>query len=281
MSTITLNWNLIDPIIQNALAEDVGDGDITTNAIIDETAQASAFLQSKGDGVIAGLAIAERVFRHLDPHLTWQPLLQDGQRIKVGQTIAAFNGKTRALLTGERLALNILQHLSGIASQTAEFVAALEGLPTKILDTRKTLPGLRVLQKYAVAVGGGTNHRFGLYDGIMIKDNHIKLAGGIAQAVSLVRKHNPAQLPIEVETSNLEEVQQALDAGADIIMLDNMDIPTMKKAVRLINGRAKTEASGGVQLGSVRAIAETGVDFISVGYLTHSVTALDISMYFR
>jgi nicotinate-nucleotide pyrophosphorylase (carboxylating) len=281
MSTITLNWNLIDPIIRNALAEDIGDGDITTNAIIDEAAQASAYLQSKADGVIAGLAIAERVFRHLDPTLNWQPLLQDGQRVKAGQTIVEFSGKTRALLTGERLALNILQHLSGIASKTAEFVAEVDGLPTKILDTRKTLPGLRVLQKYAVAVGGGTNHRFGLYDGIMIKDNHIKLAGGIAEAVKMVREHNPAQLPIEVETSNLEEVQQALDAGADIIMLDNMDIPTMQKAVRFINGRAKTEASGGVQLDSVSAIAETGVDFISVGFLTHSVTALDISMYFR
>jgi nicotinate-nucleotide pyrophosphorylase (carboxylating) len=281
MSAITINWNLIDSIIQNALAEDIGNGDITTNAIIDDSAKASAYLQSKDEGVVAGLAIAERVFRSLDANLIWQPQLDDGERVNVGQVIVEFSGRTKALLTGERLVLNILQHLSGIASKTAEFVAALNGLPTKILDTRKTIPGIRALQKYAVAVGGGTNHRFGLYDGIMIKDNHIKLAGSITKALKLVRSHNYNQFPIEVETSNLHEVQEAVDAGADIIMLDNMDIPTMKKAVQLINGRAKTEASGGIQLHNVRAIAETGVDFISVGYLTHSVTALDISMYFR
>lgn len=275
-----LDWEVVDNIIENALQEDLGSGDVTSNALFGPEERALAYLMSKAEGVLAGLPVAERVFRKLDPGFTWDPKCREGQRIGNGSVIAVFEGTCRALLSGERLALNILQRLSGIATLTAQFVEAVAGLPVKILDTRKTLPGLRVLEKYAVALGGGTNHRFGLYDGIMIKDNHIRLAGGIRPAVEKIRRAN-LSLPVEVETTTLEEVQTALAAGADIIMLDNMDNATMRRAVQLIAGRAITEASGGVNLQTVRGIAQTGVDTISVGALTHSAPALDIGMYIR
>ncbi|MCB0298431.1 MAG: carboxylating nicotinate-nucleotide diphosphorylase [Calditrichaeota bacterium] len=276
-----IDWVKVDRIIDTALEEDIGEGDVTTNTLFDESETASAYLMSKATGIVAGLNIAERVFLRLDAGVEWRSTVEEGSRIKPRQVIAEFSGSLRALLTGERLALNIAQRLSGIATQTAKFIEAVDGLPVKILDTRKTLPGLRVLEKYAVAVGGGTNHRFGLFDGIMIKDNHIKIAGGIQKAVAKMRASNPRNLLNEVETSNLDEVKAALAADADIIMLDNMSNATMSEAVKLIGNKAITEASGGVTLNSVRSIAETGVDCISVGALTHSTPALDISMYFR
>ncbi len=275
-----LDWNKIDAIIENALQEDVGDGDITTNSLFNTGETAKAYIKVKEAGTIAGLPIAERVFLKLDNRLSWNAKIVDGEQVLPGQILSEIEGSQRALLTGERLALNILQRLSGIATQTAKYLTAVKGLPVKILDTRKTLPGLRVLEKYAVAAGGGKNHRFGLFDGIMIKDNHIKLAGGITNAVNKIKKAGINHLSIEVETSNLAEVNEALNAGADIIMLDNMSLEKMREAVQRIEGEAKTEASGGITLEKIRKVAETGVDYISVGALTHSVKALDIGMYF-
>jgi nicotinate-nucleotide pyrophosphorylase (carboxylating) len=229
--------------------------------------------------VIAGLPIAKRVFQKLDPTVVCVDNISDGEDIKPGDILSEINGGTRALLSGERLALNILQRLSGIATLTSKYVKAVEGLPVKVLDTRKTAPGLRVLDKYAVSAGGGYNHRFGLFDGVLIKDNHIRIAGGIADAVAAVRKKYRQKYKIEVETSDLEQVKEALIAGADIIMLDNMTPEQMRKAVRLIDRNALVEASGGITLRNVREVAETGVDCISVGALTHSASALDIGLY--
>lgn len=274
-------WQTIDNIIDRAFAEDIGEGDATTEALFSARDQSSAFMKVKDDGVISGLAIAEHVFRRLDPAVRWEQLVEEGQGVDNGTVLMEMNGSTRALLTGERLALNILQRMSGIATTAACYVAATGAHPVEILDTRKTLPGLRILEKYAVAAGGGTNHRFGLFDAIMIKDNHIKLSGGISAAVEKTRQNNPKQLSIEVETSNLDEVHEALQAGADIIMLDNMSTDMMREAVDIIAGKAKTEASGGVTLERIAEIAATGVDSISVGALTHSVMALDIGMYFH
>jgi len=276
-----LDWQKVDVIIDNALAEDLDNGDVTTNYLFEPTEIAHAVMKAKAAGVIAGLPVAERVFRRLAPQVDWKTRVSEGGAVSPGDVIAEIKGTRRALLTGERLALNILQRLSGIATLTARFVNAVQGLPVKILDTRKTLPGLRVLEKYAVAVGGGVNHRFGLFDAVMIKDNHIKLAGGIRRAVEKIRRKNVNHLSIEVETSTLAEVEEALSADADIIMLDNMSNADMRAAVQLINKRAVTEASGGVTLETVRGIAETGVDRISVGALTHSPQALDIALYFQ
>lgn len=275
-----LDWEKIDLIIENAFAEDIGDGDVTTNSLFKAEEKAAAFMKVKADGIIAGLPIAERVFRKLDPDFGWETNVAEGAAVAAETVFVEMKGARRALLSGERLALNILQRLSGIATQTAAYVKAAGNTKVKILDTRKTLPGLRVIEKYAVAVGGGQNHRFGLFDAIMIKDNHIKLAGGIAKAVHTVRQANTKNLPVEVETSNLAEVEEALTAGADIIMLDNMSNDMMRQAVQKIGGRAKVEASGGITLERIASIAETGVDYISVGALTHSVKALDIGLYF-
>ena len=277
---MNLDWNIVDEIIDRAFAEDIGPGDATTLALFGAGEQAHAYMKVKDEGVIAGLPVAERVFRRLDPQVQWLPQVDEGQAPDKGTIIAEIRGSTRALLSGERLALNLLQRLSGIATMSRAYSRAVGEARTKILDTRKTLPGLRILEKYAVAVGGATNHRYGLFDGIMIKDNHILLAGGITEAVRRARANNPRGLSIEVETADLEQVREALVAGADIIMLDNMDNQTMAAAVRLIEGRAKVEASGGVLLERVASMAATGVDFISVGALTHSVRALDIGMYF-
>ena len=273
-----LNFDVIDPTIEHALQEDIGDGDITTNTVIPGEMQTTATMTAKADGVVAGLPVAERVFRKLNPDIEWTSNIEDGSFVKKGDVLVQVKGSFRALLTGERLALNFLQRMSGIATETSKYVEAVREFPTEILDTRKTVPGLRLLDKYAVKMGGGTNHRIGLYDMVMIKDNHIKVAGGITQAVRTIRSAISEGVKIEVETTNLNEVEEAIAAGADIIMLDNMDNDTMKRGVELINGRAKVEASGNMTLERVKEVAATGVDYISIGALTHSVKALDISM---
>ncbi len=264
-------------LIDLALTEDVGSGDITTDNIIPAETRRRAKMVAKADGVVAGLPVAEMVFKKLDPTLTWNVLTLEGSRIKKGDVMVEFEGTYRALLIGERTALNFLQRLSGIATMSAKYADAVKDFKTVILDTRKTLPGFRILDKYAVKTGGASNHRIGLYDMAMIKDNHIEVAGGITNAVNAVRSKISKDIKIEVETTNLEQVQEALDAGADIIMLDNMDNETMRKSVELIAGRAKIEASGNMTLERLREVAATGVDFISIGALTHSVSALDIS----
>ena len=279
MKRIELDFSRVDRIIEYALREDLGDGDITTNVLATEKEDSKAVIRAKAKGVIAGLPIAKRVFQKLDHTVVCVDNIGDGENIKPGDIISEINGGTRALLSGERLALNILQRLSGIATLTSRYVKAVEGLPVKILDTRKTAPGLRILDKYAVSVGGGYNHRFGLFDGVLIKDNHIEIAGGISEAVAVIRKKYRQKYKIEVETSYLEQVKEALIAGADIIMLDNMSPEQMRKAVRLIDRNALVEASGGINIKNVREVAETGVDFISVGALTHSAPALDIGLY--
>ncbi len=279
MKRIELDFSRVDRIIEYALREDLGDGDITTNVLATEKEDSKAVIRAKARGVIAGLPITKRVFQKLDHTVVCVDNIGDGENIKPGDIISEINGGTRALLSGERLALNILQRLSGIATLTSRYVKAVEGLPVKILDTRKTAPGLRILDKYAVSVGGGYNHRFGLFDGVLIKDNHIEIAGGISEAVAVIRKKYRQKYKIEVETSDIEQVKEALIAGADIIMLDNMSREQMRKAVRLIDRNALVEASGGINIKNVREVAETGVDFISVGALTHSAPALDIGLY--
>ncbi|MEK5394185.1 carboxylating nicotinate-nucleotide diphosphorylase [Paenibacillus nitricinens] len=263
------------------LREDVGSGDVTTQMTIPVGHESKGIIHAKEDGVICGIPIAELVFEIVDPTLSFTALVEEGQAVTKGTVIIEVEGSTHAILTGERLALNLMQRLSGVASRTASFVQVLAGLPTRLVDTRKTTPGHRMLEKYAVRVGGGFNHRFGLYDAVMIKDNHIKGAGGIRQAVGRARKNIPHTMSIEVETENLEQVEEALAAGADIIMLDNMSNEMMKQAVARIKAKAphvKTEASGNVSLETVRGIAETGVDVISVGRLTYSFSSLDISL---
>jgi nicotinate-nucleotide pyrophosphorylase (carboxylating) len=263
------------------LREDVGSGDVTTQMTIPVGHQSKGIIHAKEDGVICGIPIVELVFEIVDPTLSFTALVEEGQAVTKGTVIIEVEGSTHAILTGERLALNLMQRLSGVASRTASFVQVLDGLPTRLVDTRKTTPGHRMLEKYAVRIGGGFNHRFGLYDAVMIKDNHIKGAGGIRQAVSRARKNIPHTMSIEVETENLEQVEEALAAGADIIMLDNMSNEMMKQAVAKIKAKAphvKTEASGNVSLETVRGIAETGVEVISVGRLTYSFSSLDISL---
>lgn len=268
----------IDHLILNALKEDMPSGDITTDNLIAPNSTTKASLIAKQSGIIAGLDVAERVFKLLNKDISFQRKIEDGVEVQKGDIIAQIEGNTQALLKGERTALNILQRLSGIATKTYDFVKKVEGLPVKIVDTRKTTPGLRYLEKYAVKVGGGSNHRFCLSDGVLIKDNHIAAAGGIKKAVGLARASIPHMIKIEVEVENMEMVQEALDSGADIIMLDNMSLEQMKEAVSVINKRAVVEASGNVNINTVYDIAATGVDIISVGAITHSVSAFDISM---
>lgn len=269
---------LIDQLIDLAIEEDIATGDITTNSIIPAHSHAVAEMKMKADGVISGLEIARRVYERFEKDIVWTPFVKDGEFVQKGDIILRIEASYRCLLLGERLSLNILQRMSGIATETAKYVKELAGTHTQLLDTRKTAPGLRVLDKMAVKDGGGTNHRMGLYDMAMIKDNHIKVAGGITQAVKAIRANIPSGIKIEVETTSLEEVREALAAKADIIMLDNMNNNEMADAVKLINGQAKTEASGNMNISRLKEVAATGVDFISVGALTHSVTALDISM---
>ncbi len=264
-------------LIEIALKEDVGDGDITTDNIVPAEIKRKAKMVAKSDGVIAGLPVAEMVFRELDPDVIWKEVVQDGAKVKSGDVLVEFEGSYRALLTGERTALNFLQRLSGIATMSAKYADAVKDFQTVILDTRKTLPGFNRLDKYAVKKGGASNHRHGLHDMAMIKDNHIEVAGSISAAVQSVRASIDHGIKIEVETTTLAQVQEAIDSKADIIMLDNMDIETMRKSVELIAGRAKIEASGNITLEKLRDVAATGVDFISIGALTHSVSAMDIS----
>lgn len=269
---------LIDQIITLAFEEDVAAGDITTNALIPENSRAVATLTMKANGIVSGLEIAGKVFSRLDKDIICTPYVKEGEKVSQGDVILKVEGNFRALLTAERTVLNILQRMSGIATATALYVKETEGTQTHLLDTRKTAPGMRILDKMAVKTGGGTNHRMGLYDLALIKDNHIKVAGSITRAVQQVREHITPGVRIEVETTCIEEVKEALTSGADIIMLDNMSTSLMAEAVRLVDKKAKTEASGNMTLGRIREVSATGVDYISVGALTHSVTALDISM---
>ena len=268
----------VKKIIEAALAEDIGTGDITTMAIVslDKTGHAQAI--AKDDFVIAGIDIFKEAFLLLDDKIKVKKLISDGKRAKKGSIIAEISGSLFYILQAERVALNLFQRMCGIATLTSKFVEAVHGTKTKILDTRKTMPGLRVLDKMAVSIGGGSNHRMGLYDGVLIKDNHIAVAGSITDAVNMQRSRLPHNLKIEVETKNIAEVKEALKCGVDIIMLDNMTTAEMKKAVAFVAGRALIEASGNVSLHNVAEIAATGVDLISVGELTHSVRAADISL---
>jgi nicotinate-nucleotide pyrophosphorylase (carboxylating) len=265
-------------LIREALEEDIGSGDVTTLTVLtgDETGTAEAI--AKEDIIIAGIDIFQEVFLLSDGHIQFVPERKDGQPVNTSGVIANISGKLGSILTAERVALNIFQRMCGIATLTKKYVDAISGTRAKILDTRKTMPGLRELDKYAVKIGGGYNHRMGLYGGVLIKDNHICAAGGISNAVTRARNNTPPALKIEVEAKNLTEVEEALYAGADIIMLDNMNVDEMKQAVALISGKALIEASGGVTLLNVKDYAETGVDFISVGAITHSAPAADISL---
>jgi len=268
-------------MVHNALEEDIRSGDITTDSIIPYSATASAELIAKEEGIICGLEVAAMVFMTLDNKTEWHPVVNEGDFVSKGARIALVNGQFRALLSGERTALNFLQRMSGIATKTTQFCNELQGYKTKLLDTRKTAPGLRHIDKYAVKTGGGTNHRYGLYDMVLIKDNHITLAGGITPAIEAVKERHGSLYRIEVECASIQQVTEALKAEADVIMLDNMPLPMMKQAVELIGNRAKTEASGNITLERLRPIAETGVDYISSGALTHTVKALDISMLIK
>lgn len=266
----------IQNIIDRAFKEDIGPGDVTTNTVVAEDREAKASWIAKEGGIIAGFDIAEKAFQRLDHQLIWTTNVIDGDLVQEGETIAEIEGACRAILTAERFALNVVQRMSGIATMTRKFVDAIDGYPAQILDTRKTVPGLRLLDKYAVQAGGGTNHRMGLYDLAMIKDNHIVAAGSITSAVQSIRKSN-VDIRIEIETTSLDQVKEAVAVGADIIMLDNMSTNQMKEAVTFTDGQADTEASGNITLDTVREVAATGVDYISVGALTHSVKAFDIS----
>ncbi len=265
-------------LIQQSIEEDLGPQDLTTDAIFRDKVDSSAAILAKEDLALAGVDVAREVFLFVDPHLNFKPCSADGERVKKGERIAGIQGEAASILKAERVALNFLQHLSGVATITSAFVNRVSDLPVKIMDTRKTLPGFRVLEKYAVRMGGGENHRMGLYDAVLIKDNHIAVAGGIGPAVEQIRESHPGISPIEVETTDLIEVQDALKVQADVIMLDNMDLTTMRAAVELIRKRALVEASGNINLENIREVALTGVDRISIGALTHSVRAMDISL---
>jgi nicotinate-nucleotide pyrophosphorylase (carboxylating) len=272
----------IEEIIDRALAEDLIKGDVTTEALIAGDRRGTGFIVAKKEGILAGINVAKQVFHRVDPELEVELLLEDGAGVKPGSKVANVSGRIASILAAERVALNFLQRLSGIASETNRYVEAVKGLPVRIMDTRKTTPGLRVLEKYAVKVGGGENHRMSLGDGILIKDNHLAALRSqglnVKQIVAKARQNSPQRLPVEVEVGTVSEALEAVEAGADIVMLDNMNLEDMRKAVKSIHGRTLVEASGGITLDNVRSVAETGVDFISIGALTHSVRALDISL---
>lgn len=273
-----MEMDAVREIIRRALEEDIKSGDVTTSSVLagSETGNASAL--AKEDLVVAGLEVFREVFHVRDPGLVFESTWSDGAWAPRGSVLAAVGGSLSSVLTAERVALNLFQRMCGIATLTRQFVEAAAGTKANILDTRKTMPGLRILDKYSVRIGGGRNHRYGLYDGVLIKDNHIEAAGGIEQAVRRVRSRAPLMVKIEVEVKNLDEVREALAAAVDVIMLDNMSVDEMKRAVDVIRGKSLVEASGNVTLATVRSIAETGVDFISAGALTHSVRAADISL---
>lgn len=268
----------IDDIIKNALAEDINYIDVTTDYLVDDDKISTARYVAKADGIVCGTEVALRVFKLLDEDVKTETYFKDGDKVKKGDIIARITCKTRALLKGERTALNLIQHMSGIATATNECVELVNGTKASIADTRKTLPGLRVIQKYAVTVGGGKNHRYNLSDCAMLKDTHLDAYGSMTGAVNALREKMGHTVKIEVEVGNLEQLNEALDLGVEIIMLDNMSCEDMAKAVEITNGRAKLEASGNVTAETIRAIAETGVDIISLGAITHSVKAFDISM---
>ena len=272
-----MNWLIIDNLIIEAIKEDVPQNDITTEYIVKEESTCSVDLIAKEKGVIAGLPIFERVFKILG-EVNIEFFKQDGDVVNEGQCIAKLRGKTKTILTGERTALNYLQRMSGIATLTKTYVDKLEGTGVKILDTRKTTPNMRIFEKYAVKIGGGCNHRYNLSDSVLIKENHISAAGGIKAAVNIIRENVSFVKKIEVEVETLEQINEALEVGVDIIMLDNMDVETMKKAVEIINKKALIEASGNVTLDNILEVANSGVDYISVGALTHSYKVLDLSM---
>lgn len=269
---------IMDRLIKQALEEDIGNEDVTTNAVMPEYKKGRVKLICKQDGVICGLNVFERVFKLLDEHTVIEIFVKDGDEVKKGQRIAMVSGDIRVLLSGERVALNFLQRMSGIATYTRSVVKLLKGGKTKLLDTRKTTPNMRVFEKYAVRCGGGNNHRYNLSDGVLLKDNHIGAAGGIKKAVKMAREYAPFVRKIEVEVESLAMCKEALEAGADIIMLDNMSVADMKKAVEMIGGRALTECSGNVTLENIAAIKDTGVDYVSSGALTHSAPILDLSL---
>ena len=273
-----LTQSYIDNIINTALSEDINYIDVTTDNLIPDSHKSSAYLVAKDSGVLCGIDIAMRVFELIGGGVEYEIKIKDGTEVKKGDIIAEMSGSTKTLLKGERTALNLLQHMSGIATATNKCVKLVEGTNASVTDTRKTLPGLRALQKYAVTVGGGKNHRFNLSDGAMLKDNHLDAYGGITGAVTALRKKAGHMLKIEVEVRNLDELREALDCGCEVIMLDNMSGEEMKQAVQITAGRAKLEASGNITLENIRAAAETGVDIISLGALTHSVKCFDISM---
>lgn len=277
MNNITMQINA-DNLILQALAEDITSEDITTNAVMPDKRQGQVELLCKEDGVVAGLDVFARVFTLLDDSTAFHFDCRDGDEVKNGQRMATVTGDIRVLLSGERTALNYLQRMSGIATYTRAVASMLSGTKTKLLDTRKTTPNMRIFEKYAVKVGGGYNHRYNLSDGILLKDNHISAAGGVAKAVAMAKEYAPFVRKIEVETETLDMVREALDAGADIIMLDNMTPETMKEAVRFIDGRAETECSGNVTKENLSKITDIGVDYISSGALTHSAPILDISL---
>ncbi|MFW6022529.1 MAG: carboxylating nicotinate-nucleotide diphosphorylase [Halanaerobiaceae bacterium] len=273
-----LNEEIVQDIIERSIQEDIWTGDLTGNLLIDNSSVGKAFIIAKEEGIIAGLPIAEKVFLRLTDEIIFKYLLTDGTMVQPGDIIAEVKGPAREILKGERIALNFLQRMSGIATRTSLYVKAVSEYPVKIVDTRKTTPTLRILEKYAVRVGGGFNHRMGLYDAVMIKDNHITAIGGITPAVKKAKEQLAHTVKIEVEVENLGEVQEALDIGVDIIMLDNMNISEMSRAVNIINGDAVVEASGGITLDGLAEVAATGVDIISVGALTHNIKSLDISL---
>lgn len=269
---------MIRPIIIKALEEDIGHGDITSSAIIRDSLEAKGLIIAKEDFVLAGIGVASECFKTLDPEIIFKERFGDGNKVKARKVIAEVKGNAQTILMAERVALNFLQRLSGIATLTSKYVEKIKGTKAKIVDTRKTTPGLRVLEKYAVRMGGGFNHRFGLYDAVLIKDNHIELSGSIKKAVENVKGKTSHTTRIEVEARSLKEVKDALQSGVDIIMLDNMDLETTRKAVKLIQGKALIEASGNINLDNVREMAKTGVDLISIGAITHSAPAVDISL---
>lgn len=270
----------IDSIIETALREDMPQGDITSESIIPLNSISRAIILAKEEGILAGIYVVERVFKTIDTSVLFERYFKDGQRIKKGDKIAALKGPSISILKGERTALNFIQRLSGIATATQKYVKAVQGTRTKVLDTRKTTPGLRILEKYAVKMGGGTNHRLNLSEMVLIKDNHLKIVGSISEAVKSARRRIKPGIKIEVETSNLDEVKEAFQGGADMIMLDNMSLRKMKEVVQWVRGRVILEVSGNINLYRAKQIAALGVDFISVGSLTHSNKSLDISMEF-
>lgn len=278
-------WSLpmsqVGRIVEHALAEDLGRGDLTTALTVERGTYAVATLVAKDNGIVSGMGVAQMVFAQLEDHAAWDSRVRDGEAVTRGESLATVRGPATHILSGERVALNLIQRMSGIATLTKTFVDAVGHTNTRIVDTRKTAPGLRILDKYAVVCGGGHNHRRGLDDGILIKDNHISACGGIGQAVTRARDGAPQGLKIEVEVEQIDQIEKAIEAGAEVLLLDNMDTGALARAVSLVAGRVETEASGGVSLTTVTSVAQSGVDYISVGALTHSVHALDISLELR